>query len=443
MQRVARAGLYLGILLVVLGLSKVHAAAHDYDFTASARFGWALAFIVVTGLAAYAFGLPDLVRSRRSAWVAATGAAVVGAMVISVAQLLVGSALLPRSVVLGTALVVVPWGALSAAAARDAFVRVRDRDRVVLVASADDVDALAVELGRAPERPASLVAALTVAEARPTEAPVLPPVLPLVQEAVRTDATVVVLGRDAQSDEGVVMQAAQLHERGVRVRTLSMFYEQWLGKLPMSELERVSLLFDIGEVHAPRYARIKRLVDVVLAACAMPVFVAFMPVVAVGNRFGNRGSLFFRQPRTGRHGRVFQILKFRTMTPSGDGAGEATVIDDPRITRFGGLLRRTHLDELPQVWNILRGELSIVGPRPEQPHLVAQLDGKIPFYSLRHLVRPGLTGWAQVKYHYGADDLDALEKLQYEFFYLRHQSLALDLRIVGRTARSVVGGDGR
>jgi lipopolysaccharide/colanic/teichoic acid biosynthesis glycosyltransferase len=205
----------------------------------------------------------------------------------------------------------------------------------------------------------------------------------------------------------------------------------------------VSLLFDIGEVHAPRYARIKRLVDVSIAVCALPVLAVTVPVVAVANRFGNRGPLFFRQPRTGRHGHVFQIVKFRTMVPCGDGAGESTVVDDPRITRFGGLLRRTHLDELPQVWNILRGELSIVGPRPEQPHLVAQLEGKIPFYGLRHLVRPGLTGWAQVKYHYGSDELDALEKLQYEFFYLRHQSLALDLRIVGRTARSVVGGDGR
>ena len=356
MQRVARSGLYLGIALVVLGLSKVHAAAHGYDFTASARFGWALAFIVVTGLAAYSFGLPDLVRSRRSAWLAATGAALVGAVTISVVQLLVGSALLPRAVVLGTAIIVVPWGALSAAAARDAFARVRGRDRVVLVAAADDVDALAVELGRAPERPASLVAALTVDDARSPEPPAAPS-LPLVDAAARVDATVVVLGRDAQSDESVVMQAAQLHERGVRIRTLSMFYEQWLGKLPVSELERVSLLFDIGEVHAPRYARIKRLADVTIAACALPVLVGLIPVVAVANRFGNRGPLLFRQPRTGRHGRVFSILKFRTMTPTGDGAGASTVVDDPRITRFGGLLRKTHLDELPQIWNILRGEL--------------------------------------------------------------------------------------
>jgi lipopolysaccharide/colanic/teichoic acid biosynthesis glycosyltransferase len=107
------------------------------------------------------------------------------------------------------------------------------------------------------------------------------------------------------------------------------------------------------------------------------------------------------------------------------------------------VLRRTHLDELPQVWNVLRGELSVVGPRPEQPHLVEQLTTKLQFYGVRHMVRPGLTGWAQVKYHYGEDDADALEKLQYEFYYLRHQSLALDLRIIGRTMREVVGGDGR
>jgi lipopolysaccharide/colanic/teichoic acid biosynthesis glycosyltransferase len=126
-----------------------------------------------------------------------------------------------------------------------------------------------------------------------------------------------------------------------------------------------------------------------------------------------------------------------------DPAGDPTAEDDPRVTRFGRVLRRSHLDELPQVLNILRGELSVVGPRPEQPHLVSELSAKLPFYRLRHLVRPGLTGWAQVKYRYAGTDVEALEKLQYEFFYLRRQSLALDVRIVGRTLRSVIGRDGR
>lgn len=439
MQRVARLGLVLAVALVVLGLSKVHAAAHDYDFTASARFGWAVAFIGAIAIAAYSFGLPDLVASRRAAWFASAGAAITGAITVSVAQLLLGSALLPRSVVLGTAVVIVPLGALAAAAGRDAFSHDRERDRVVLVAELDDAEAVTYELGRVPERPASLVASLTLEAARPRD----PPDLPLVEAVNATNATLVVLGRRAQGDDDIVLQAALLHERGVRIRTLSMFYEEWLGKLPVSELERVSLLFDIGEIHAPRYARLKRLLDVTIAACALPVFAFVIPAVAVGNLIGNRGPLFFRQSRTGRQGREFQILKFRTMTPRGHGAGETTIVHDPRVTPFGGVLRRTHLDELPQVWNILRGELSIVGPRPEQPHLVDELAAKIPFYSIRHLVRPGLTGWAQVKYHYGEDELDALEKLQYEFFYLRRQCLGLDLRIVGRTMREVAGGAGR
>lgn len=439
MQRAARAGLLAGIAFVVLGLSKVHAAAHGYDFTASARFGWALTFVALCWVAVYTVGLPELVRTRRSAWLAAAAAALLGALGISVAQLVLGSALLPRTVVFGTALVIVPLGALAAAASRDAAQRVGGRDRVVLVAEVDDTDALLAELGRAPERPASVVAVLTPSDARCTD----PPQRPLVQAVESTHAGVLVLGRAAQADEEIVMQAALVHERGVRVRTLSMFYEQWLGKLPVSELERVSLLFDIGEVHAPHYARLKRLIDVTVAVCALPLVAAVVPVVALGNAVANRGPLFFRQPRTGRHGSTFEIVKFRTMTPHGDGAGETTREQDPRVTRFGGLLRRAHLDELPQMWNVLRGDLSIVGPRPEQPHLVEQLAAKIPFYRIRHLVRPGLTGWAQVKYHYGADEADALEKLQYEFFYLRHQSLVLDARVAVRTLRHMAGMEGR
>jgi len=169
-----------------------------------------------------------------------------------------------------------------------------------------------------------------------------------------------------------------------------------------------------------------------------------IPLVAVGNLVGNRGRLLYRQPRVGRNGATFEILKLRTMRTERDAADpDPTVEGDPRVTRFGGVLRRMHLDELPQVLNMLRGELSVVGPRPEQPHLVERLDGKIPFYQTRHLVRPGLTGWAQVKYHYGADEHDALEKLQYDVFYLRHQGIGLDVRIVVRTLRAVLGWEGR
>ena len=258
-----------------------------------------------------------------------------------------------------------------------------------------------------------------------------------------TKATVVVLDRFGLADQSIVAQAAGLHESGVRVRTLSLFYDQWLGKLPVSELERIALFFDIGELHRALYGRIKRILDTAGALVGLVALALVTPVVWLGNKVGNEGPLLFRQRRVGKGGREFEILKFRTMRADAGATSSWTAEDDPRITPFGAWLRRTHLDELPQVVNILRGDLSVVGPRPEQPQYVEELEAKIPFYRLRHLVRPGLTGWAQVKYPYGASEGDALEKLQYEFFYLRHQSLALDLRITGRTVRSVLGRGGR
>jgi lipopolysaccharide/colanic/teichoic acid biosynthesis glycosyltransferase len=179
-----------------------------------------------------------------------------------------------------------------------------------------------------------------------------------------------------------------------------------------------------------------------VGALAVLVLVVLVPLVWLGNLVANRGPLFFHQARTGKGGQPFDMLKLRTMRP-GSSDGSWTAERDPRITPLGRVLRVTHVDELPQAVNIFRGDLSVVGPRPEQPRYVTELNEKLPFYDLRHLVRPGLTGWAQVKYGYGSDDADALEKVQYDFYYLRHQNLKMDLRIVGRTMRSVLRGRGR
>ncbi len=440
-RRAARILLYAGVVVAVVGLSKAHAAwsLPAYDYTGSFRFAWSLAYIALLCGAAYGLGLPDLARGRRAAVVAGAGAAGGGALGISVFQLLAGTALLPRGVVFGTAVVLVPWFVLCATLARDGRTRAEGRDRVVLVAGPGEAAVLDDDLDEAPERPAIIVARLGVEQARALGEDRRP----LVDVAAERRATVVVLDRHAQGDESIVAQAGVLHGAGVRVRTLSLFYEEWLGKLPVNELERVSLMFDIGELHRARYGRVKRLLDVTLALAGLVVLALATPVVVVGNRLGNRGPLWFRQTRVGKRGGSFEILKFRTMAPVGQGGGEWTAEADRRITRFGRILRNSHLDELPQVWNVLKGDLAVVGPRPEQPHYVAELVEKLPFYDLRHLVRPGLTGWAQVKFGYAASEADALEKLQYEFFYLRRQSLAFDLRVMGRTVRSVLGRSGR
>jgi len=444
-SRPGRLALFLGTAVTVIGLSKAHAVASGYVWSTSSRFAWSLGFVALLCLAAYAFGLPEQRPTHKSALLSAVLATMVAASVISLCQLFLGDALLPRFVVFGSVLVLVPWYVLCAAISVDTDARAGERDRVFVVATADEFAVLEQDLRHAPERPALVVGWLTPVEAESTP---VPPSRPLLRAARAAGATVIVLTRIAQGSDDIVMQAATLHGEGVRIRTLSLFYEQWLGKLPIAELERVSLLFDIGEVHAAWYARVKRLSDIALALCGVLALVVVTPIVVVGDLIANRGPLLYRQSRTGRNGVSFEILKFRTMRacPVDDPtewAADWTAAHDLRITPFGGLLRRTHVDELPQVFNILRGELSVVGPRPEQPHVVAELEGKIPFYGVRHLVRPGLTGWAQVKYQYAGTDAETLEKLQYEFFYLRRQSLGLDLRIVGRTARSVVGREGR
>jgi len=436
MRRSARVLMLLGALSAVFGMAKLHAASHSYVFTASDRLGWAFAYVGVLLVAAYATGLPSLARSRNKLLVSA-GAAALGATLMSLITLMVGAQLLPRLVIFGAAAIAAPWYVLCAAVAEGGRQRAEARDRIIVIGDSDEGDLVRTELAAMPERPAVVVAAYGTAEMIGTGSG-----LPLVQATEVARCSVVVLSRHASELEHIVDQAALLHRRGIRIRTLTGFYVEWLGKLPIGELERSSMLFDIGEIHGRRYARIKRLADIGAGATGMVALLVAIPLIFVANLFANRGPMFFRQARVGRDGHVFTMWKFRTMR--GDATGtEWTGADDPRITSFGRILRRSHLDELPQAINILRGDLSLVGPRPEQPHYVEQLTDKIPFYDIRHLVRPGLTGWAQVKFGYAGDERDALEKLQYDFFYLQRQTLGLDVRIVARTLRDITGGGGR
>lgn len=439
--RVARFLQIGGTLAWVLAVAWFHAARLapvSYPVFGTSRFPWTAAYAGALVVSGYALGLPDLPRTRRYAALVAGASVGVSVLGVSVVQLLLGEALLPRAVVLGGCVVLVPWNVLCSGLLIDHKDRALARDRVVVVAGWADAAELSAELDAGAERPAVIVDVLT-----PEAAAATPDgKLPLRDTVERDSATVVVLDREAQLDRTVVEQAAMLHGRGVRVRTLSLFYEEWLAKLPISELERVSLMFDIGEIHRARYGRIKRVLDVVVGVIGCVVLALVVPFVALGNLVANRGPLWFRQERVGKNGVPFTIYKFRTMRP-GAPSGAWTAAHDPRITPFGNLLRRTHLDELPQMRNILRGDLSIVGPRPEQPQYVAELSEKLPFYHVRHLVRPGLTGWAQVKYGYASSQEDALQKLQYEFYYLRHQRFVFDLRVLFRTVRTVIGGKGR
>jgi len=469
MYRLTRWSIPISVVVVVFGLGLVHATyVGHYPFTGLARYGWYSAYSALLVIGAFAVGLPDVEPGGSPLW-HAIGAVVIGAGGMSVIQLGVATPVLPRFVVLfaGLSLVLV-FTAINRLSER-LLHHLAGRDRVVAIVDGDpERSRLCQEVAQVPERALTLAATSTRAELEAAETP-----SPLLDLAHRSGATVVVLDRAAQESPEIIAQASALHAEGIRIRTLSLFYDQWLGKLPVNELERISLLFDINELHSVRYARAKRLVDAILAVAGLAALAVAVPIVWTANLAGNRGPLLYRQERVGKHGATFTIVKFRTMTPDpgadgtrtggadgdsrggGDGdsrggadedsrgGGAWTQPGDARLTPVGRFLRRVHLDELPQVVNVLRGELTVVGPRPEQPRYVAELEQTVPFYNVRHLVLPGMTGWAQVKYSYGASALDALEKLQYDFYYLRHQSLALDMKILGRTVSAVLHRSGR
>lgn len=432
--RGARLLLPLGTALLVAGFAYAHAtriAAVPYDPLFNPRAPWVAVFALLLILGGYAVGLPDLPRSRSAAVGLTIAALGIGILLVSLIQLVFGSALLPRAVIFGVALTLPPWAVLVWRAQGD--IATRSQRRAAFVGRDEDLAALISDIELYDEPPAEIVLHLSNEEAcQPGN----------LREAVKGhDAEVLVLGLTAQDEPRVVNQAADLHRDGIKIRSLSLFTEEYLEKLPVADLERVALLFDIGEVHRLRYQRAKRVVDIAFGVLALPVLVFVAVPTAVLNLFTSRGPLFFKQERVGRDGAPFTIYKFRSMKVGGESTW--TVEGDDRITSAGRILRPTHLDELPQVLNILRGDLSLVGPRPEQTAYVEELREKVPFYDVRHLVRPGLTGWAQVRYAYGSDTNDALEKLQYDLYYLRRQSITTDLLIVVRTLRSVLRGSGR
>jgi exopolysaccharide biosynthesis polyprenyl glycosylphosphotransferase len=231
---------------------------------------------------------------------------------------------------------------------------------------------------------------------------------------------------------------------GVAVEDAVDLYQRLHGKLWLEALDPGRLAFAGGFRLTPAYLRVKRALDV---ACALAVVVAAAPLaalIALAIKLESPGPVLFRQERVGQFGRTFTLLKFRSMRADAEAAGPRWArADDPRATRIGRLLRKTHLDELPQALNVLAGDLSFVGPRPERPCFVELLRARIPFYDLRHYVKPGITGWAQVSYPYADSIEDSYEKHQYDLYYGRNVSLALDLRILAMTAAVMVLGRGR
>lgn len=241
--------------------------------------------------------------------------------------------------------------------------------------------------------------------------------------------------------ESMAQYVSSASMSGTTIRTFADVYEEHTGRLPMIHLAEG---WELSEpVRRGTYAPVKRVLDMITVFVLIPFWLPLAFVVAAVVRMDSRGPILYRQARVGRDGKLFTLTKFRTMVNDAEASGpQFTAHDDPRITRTGRFLRMSRLDELPQLWSVLRGDLSLIGPRPERPVFVEEFSREIPFYDSRHLIRPGVTGWAQVNYGYADDQAETIEKLTYDLFYIKHSSFWLDLHIVGKSIWTVLTGFG-
>ncbi|MBJ6727081.1 TIGR03013 family PEP-CTERM/XrtA system glycosyltransferase [Geomonas sp. Red875] len=232
--------------------------------------------------------------------------------------------------------------------------------------------------------------------------------------------------------------------RGVDVVDAPTFYEQVTGKLLLERITPSWFIFSDGFRVSPRRRVTKRLLDVASSVLGLVLTVPLLPFVALAIKMDSPGPAFFRQKRVGQGEKLFTLYKFRTMRADAESSTGAVWAkeNDPRVTRLGRVLRKCRIDELPQLYNVLRGEMSMVGPRPERQEFVEKLKEIIPYYSERHVVKPGVTGWAQVRYPYGASAGDTVEKLRYDLYYVKNLSMVLDLAIMIETMGVVVLGRG-
>jgi len=240
---------------------------------------------------------------------------------------------------------------------------------------------------------------------------------------------------------GLYNQLIDLLESGVVIRDYTQVYEEITHRVPVQRVDKdFYRYFPFSRSNQNKlYLFFHRVLDLLFSLIGLSFGLLISPVILIGNLIGNRGPLFYTQIRVGKNGKHFRIYKLRSMVPDAEkhGARFASANDD-RVTRFGRFLRRSRFDEIPQFINVIKGDMSVIGPRPERPVFVKELSEKIPFFEVRHLVKPGVTGWAQVNAKYGMTQEDALEKLQYDLYYIKRRSIFLDISIVIKTLSTII-----
>lgn len=435
--------------LVILGAVTLaaHVRLEDVKFTGSdGILGRALLVAVVTQLCMYFGDLYDFktLGDRRELFVRSVQSLAAASMILAGVYFWFPDLIVGRGVFIVAAFLIIGllfgWRLAFEWTSR----HVAPANRLLLVGTGASAVKLARELFERRELGVDIIGFIDPDPARMGTAVINPGVIgtvediPAIVRAKAVDAVVVSLSEA----RGTLPMDKLLEMKldGVRFEHLASVYERYTGKIALENLRPSWLIFSEGFRKSRAEESVKRLMDFLLAVVGLVIALPVLVLVAIVVRVTSAGPAVYRQQRVGQHGRVFTVYKFRTMRLDAEKATGAVWArrDDDRATAVGRVLRRTRLDELPQLWNVLRGDMSLVGPRPERPEFVRSLTEEIRFYGQRHVVRPGLTGWAQVCYTYGASVEDAMEKLQYDLFYIKHRSTALDLFILAKTVKTVV-----
>ncbi|MBI5045398.1 MAG: sugar transferase [Candidatus Niyogibacteria bacterium] len=256
--------------------------------------------------------------------------------------------------------------------------------------------------------------------------------------------SLIVASSSIKQNQEIIRMFYEILPLRVSIVDFPRFYEELFGKVPVSLITESWFLENLMELNKGAFETIKRWSDIILAIVLGTATIIITPLIALLIKIDSRGPVFYSQKRIGKDGKIFEIIKFRSMVQNAEqGEAKWAMEKDGRVTKFGGILRKTRIDELPQLWNVLKGELSFVGPRPERPEFVEMLKKEIPHYAMRHIVKPGLSGWAQINFPYGASVEDSMEKLQYDLYYIKNRSLPLEFSIYLKTIATVIRRQGR
>jgi len=267
----------------------------------------------------------------------------------------------------------------------------------------------------------------------------------LKQYCQQNNIDIIINSENINSDSELATKLFDCLSLGIDIYDINNFYEQITQKIPVEHIKIIWFLENISENSKKLYEIIKRALDIFLAVSGLLLTLPLMPLIALIIKLDSSGPIIFKQIRVGKNGKEFLAMKLRSMTNDAEKNGAQWAIkNDPRITRFGKFMRKTRLDEIPQLINVLKGEMSLIGPRPERPEFVKMLNQEIPFYQERLMIKPGLTGWAQLLGpSYGGSKEESLEKLKYDLYYIKNRSLLLDFSIILKTIRVVIGRRGQ